>query len=323
VLAGLSEWFCTDPNAPNLRQLLDQLDPDPERAAIRTAVQAGDKSRVRALVKALDGSKVPTWFAASVGFHPMVPQEDGVRLMAAAWRTHPSDYVLAYRCSHRLWGLRDRSAEVLAWVKVAVALRPDSPFAHNQLCDAWRAMHESGEAEASARRAIELGRNYPKFAGAHVALGNVMLDKGDLDGAQANYRAAHAIDPDDGGIQFNMGLVHERRGDLAEAEEWYRKAVAIAPTNASICRGLGRVVQNRARLVQLDKMVAGRVKPATPAEAIGFAILAAQAPPTTLRSGGALLQRGVRRRPSPGRPPQELTPLLGGLRRRTCGRRPG
>jgi tetratricopeptide (TPR) repeat protein len=232
---------------------------------------------VKALVKALDGSKVPAWFAASVGFHPMVPREDGVRLMASAWQTHPSDYVLAYRCSDRLWGLSDRSAEMLAWAKVTVALRPDSPFAHNQLCHAWRGLHESGEAEASARRAIELAKKYPKYAGAHVGLGNVMLDKADLDGAEANYRAALAIDPDSI-IHYNMGLVHERRGDLTGAEEWFRKAVAMAPTKALYRQGLDRVVQNRAKLVRLDEIVAGRAKPATPAETIEFAILATHPP---------------------------------------------
>jgi tetratricopeptide (TPR) repeat protein len=278
LIAGLSEWFSVDPKGPNLLLLLDRLDPDADRAAIRAAIQAGDVDRVKALVKALDGAKVPAWFAASIGFHPMVPQADGVRLMAAAWRTHPSDYVLAYRSSHRLWGLWDRRAEVLAWAKVAVALRPDSPFAHNQLGHAWRAMRESSEAEASARRAIELGRNYPKFAGAYVGLGSVMLDKGDWDGAEASYRAAHAIDPSDGGILFNLGVVHERRGDLVGAEEWYRKGVAIAPTNARNRQGIDRVVQNRAKLVRLDEIVAGRAKPATPAETVDFAILATQPP---------------------------------------------
>jgi hypothetical protein len=55
--AGLSEWFCTDPKGPHLRQLLDRLDPNADRVAIRAAIQAGDEGRVRALVKALDGSK--------------------------------------------------------------------------------------------------------------------------------------------------------------------------------------------------------------------------------------------------------------------------
>jgi tetratricopeptide (TPR) repeat protein len=146
--------------------------------------------------------------------------EDGVRLMAAAWRTHPADYVLAYRSSQRLWGTGEkRIEEMLAWAKVAVALRPDSPFAHNQLSHAWRAKKDWGEAEASARRAIALGRKYPRYAGAHIGLGNVFLEKGDFDAAEVSYRAALAIDPDAAGISYDMGLVYDRRGNLAEAEK--------------------------------------------------------------------------------------------------------
>ncbi|HTU23370.1 MAG TPA: serine/threonine-protein kinase [Gemmataceae bacterium] len=250
LVAGLSEWFSANPKEPHLRPLLDQLDPNPDRAAIRSAIQAGDEGRVRALVKALDGSKVPAWFAASVGIHSMVPQEEGVRLMAAAWRAHPSDYVLAYRSSHRLWGTGEkRIAEMLAWAKVAVALRPDSPFAHNQLGHAWRAMHDWGEAEASIRRAIELGKKYPKYAGAHVNLGNMFLEKGDLNAAEANYRAAMVIDPDAAGlIYYNMGLLYNTRGDLAGAEEWYRKAVAANPKRAYFREVLDRIVRERAQL---------------------------------------------------------------------------
>jgi eukaryotic-like serine/threonine-protein kinase len=89
LLLRLSEWFLVNPRHPHLHQLLDELDRDSDRAAVRAAVAAGDKERVQALVRALDGSKIPSWFAASVGFHPMVPPEDGVRLMAAAWRANP------------------------------------------------------------------------------------------------------------------------------------------------------------------------------------------------------------------------------------------
>jgi tetratricopeptide (TPR) repeat protein len=197
--------------------------------------------------------------------------------MATAWRSHPSAYVLAYRSSHRLWGMKGRIAEMLAWSKVAVALRPDSPFAHNQLGMAWRAMQNWAEAEASARRAIELGQQHPKYAGAHVGLGNVMLEKGDLDGAEANYRTALVIDPDSP-CYYNLGLVYERRGDLAGAEEWYRKAVAAAPEKTIYRQFLDGVIQSRAKLARLDAIGAGRSKPATPAEAIEFAILAAQSP---------------------------------------------
>lgn len=250
LIAGLSEWFCADPTRPALRPLLDRLDPDPARAAIRSAIHAGDEGRVRSLVGALDGSKVPAWFAASVGFHRMVPFQDGVRLMAAAWRTHPTDYLIVYRIALLLWGKGDdRLAEMLAWARLAVALRPHSPFAHNLLGFTWRGMRNWSEAEASIRRAIELSRNYPKYAGAQVGLGNLLLDKGDLDGAEASYRAAMAIDPNAAGIiYYNMGLLFDKRGDLAAAEEWYRKAVAANPTREYFREVLDRMVRRRAEL---------------------------------------------------------------------------
>jgi tetratricopeptide (TPR) repeat protein len=279
LLAGLGEWFCTDPGQPHLRQLLDRLDPDPDRATIRAAIGAGDEGRVRALVQALDGSKVPAWFAVSVGYHRMVPFEDGVRLMAAAWRAHPADYLLAYRMAERLWGTSDdRLPEMLTWARVAVALRPDSPFPHTQLSTAWRGLHNWDEAEASARRAIELSRKYPRYSGAHVGLGNVLLQKGDLDGAEASYRAAITLDPDQAGPYFNLGLVCDRRGDLVGAEEWRRKAVVAAPTNAYFREVLDGTVRRRALLARLDEVAAGRADPTTPAEAIEFAELALGSP---------------------------------------------
>ncbi len=248
LVAGLGEWFCTDPERPHLRQLLDRLDPDPGRAAIREAIQAGGEARVRELVGALDGSTVPAWFAASVGYHRLVPFEDGVRLMAAAWRTHPADYLLAYRIALRLWGTSDdRLPEMLTWARVAVALRPDSPYPHNLLSTAWRGLRNWGEAEACSRRAIELGQEYPKYAAAHVGLGNLMLAKGDLDAAEASYRAAIAIDPDSPAIYFNLGLVYRNRHDLAGAEPWFRKAVEMAPSRAYFREVLDTVIQERAR----------------------------------------------------------------------------
>ncbi len=136
-------------------------------------------------------------------------------------------------------------------------------------------MHNWSEAETSARRAIELSRNYPKYAGAEVSLGNVLLQKGDLDGAEASYRAALAIDPNAAPTYFNMGMVYDRRGDLAGAEEWFRKAVAAAPARAYYREVLDSIVRKRARR---DELAAGRANPATPAEAIEFAEFVSRPP---------------------------------------------
>jgi Flp pilus assembly protein TadD len=272
LVAGLGEWFSADPANPHLRLVLDRLDPDSGRAAVRAAIQAGDEARVRELVRELDGTMVPAWFAVSVGFHRMVPFEDGVRLMRAAWRANPGYYPLAYRIAVRLWGTSDdRLPEMLAWARMAVALRPDSPFPHTLLAMAWRGLRNWGEAEASARRALELGRKDPGYFGGYITLGNVLLEKGDLDGAEANYRAAIAIDPGTGTISYNLGLVYDRRGDLAGAEGWFRKAIAAAPDRSYYREVLDDTVRKRARL---EAFAADRASPATPAEAVEFAELA-------------------------------------------------
>ena len=249
LLAGLGDWFVADPARPRLRQLLDRLDPESNRIAIRSAIASGDEGRVKTLIATIDGSKVPPWFAASVGFHRMVPFEDGSRLMTAAWKANPTEYLLAYRIGLRLWGTSDdRLGEVLAWSRVAVALRPSSPFSHNLLGTAWRGMRNWSEAEASARRAVELGRSYPKYSGAHVGLGNVLLQKGDLEGAEASYRAALAIDPSAGATYFNVGLIYDRKGDLEKAETWHRKAVAAAQTRPFFSEVLANIVRRRAEI---------------------------------------------------------------------------
>jgi tetratricopeptide (TPR) repeat protein len=272
LVAGLGEWFCTEPASPRLGQLLDRLDPAADRVAIRAAIQSGDEGRVRALVAALDGSNVPTWFAASIGYHRMVPFEDGVRLMTAAWRSHPGSYPLAYRIAQRLWATgNDRLPEMLAWARVAVALRPESPYPHILVTNALRMMRNWGEAEASGRRSVELSRKYPGYAGAYVNLGAVLVEKGDPSGGEATYRAALVIDPRSAVACHGLGLICNARGDLAGAEEWYRKSVALAPADAQLRENLDGYVRMRAVYARLDAVASGRANPATAAEAIELA----------------------------------------------------
>jgi tetratricopeptide (TPR) repeat protein len=206
----------------------------------------------------------------------MVPATDAVRLMAASWRAHPAYYPLAYRISRRLWGTgQERVGEMLAWSKVAVALRPDSPFTHSLLGNSWRAMRNWEEAEACFRRAIELGKNYPKYVGGHASMGLVLMDKGDLDGAEKSFRTALAIDPDNAGSNFGLGLFFSGQSELVKAEEWCRKAVALAPKNTYFRQVLENVIQRRARQ---EEVMAGRGNPETAAEGVDWAEFACRPP---------------------------------------------
>ncbi len=270
--SGLGEWFCTEPKSAHLCELLDYLDPETDRVAIRSAIQAKDEPRLRSLVGALDASDVPAWFAASIGFHPLVPQEDGVRLMSATWRTHPSDYMLAYRCCRRLWGTQ-RLDEMLAWAKVAVALQPKRASAHSALVMAWQAKRNWDEAEASARLAIELGRKYPNFPG-DIVLGNVLMDKGDLDGAEEIYLAALKTNPKPG-TYHKLGMISQKRNDILGAEDWFRRALESAPESHPT-RDYYRTIYNDSRHVRewQEQVASGQIEPPNPTAAIGVSRLA-------------------------------------------------
>jgi Flp pilus assembly protein TadD len=83
-----------------------------------------------------------------------------------------------------------------------------------------------------------------------VALGNVLMTKGDLDGAEANYRAALAASPNSPGVLYNLGMICAKRSDLAGAEEWYRKAVAADPARPAYRQALDTVIRKRSRQEQ-------------------------------------------------------------------------
>lgn len=92
-----------------------------------------------------------------------------------------------------------------------------------------------GEAEKVARRRIELSEaDSAQAARAHGNLGLVLHARNDLEGAEAEFQNAIAIDRrrgDEHGLARDLGnsaLVPESRGELELAEARYREALAIA-----------------------------------------------------------------------------------------------
>jgi Tfp pilus assembly protein PilF len=83
---------------------------------------------------------------------------------------------------------------------------------------------------------------------AHVSLGAVLEergDRGDLDGAEAAYRAAIAADPKYAHAHSHLGLILETRGDLDGAEAAFRAAIEADPQFALAYIGLSVVLDQR------------------------------------------------------------------------------
>jgi tetratricopeptide (TPR) repeat protein len=86
-----------------------------------------------------------------------------------------------------------------------------------------------GEAQTAYRRAVALD---PTHADAHLNLGRLLHEAGDLAGAEDCYRRAAALRPGDATPWFNLGVALQDRERPAEAVAAYARALAADPSLA-------------------------------------------------------------------------------------------
>lgn len=96
------------------------------------------------------------------------------------------------------------------------------------------------EARDAYRRAIELD---PRHADAHVNLGRLLHEAGELDAAEAHYRLALDAQPDDPVAWFNLALLLEATGQLELAAAAYHRALETDANAAEAHYQLARVYE--------------------------------------------------------------------------------
>jgi predicted O-linked N-acetylglucosamine transferase (SPINDLY family) len=120
----------------------------------------------------------------------------------------------------------------------AIDRAPSDVAAWNQLGEILRAT-DSAAAEAAWRRAVELA---PDNAEAHFHLGNLCRERGEPDAARTEYERALASAPDHAGSINNLGLVLEALGDRDRAEACYRRVLAADPQDADALGNLASLL---------------------------------------------------------------------------------
>jgi serine/threonine-protein kinase len=209
VVLALDDWaFCVSDRKvrERLRQVAGGADDDSWRRDFR---KAKDRPQLEALTAQALSRELPasSLYLLSAALREQGAAERAEVVLRRAVQLHPADFWVHVALG---WLLEKRGKQVSAAVleervghlRAAVAARPQSAPAHNNL-------------------------------------GITLYAKGDLEGAIAAYRQALKLDPTYALAHNNLGLALREQGDLDGAIACYRKALALAPKDAHAHVGLG------------------------------------------------------------------------------------
>jgi serine/threonine-protein kinase len=242
IAAALDEW-CTlrridlagRPDAPPwqpLAQAARTADPDPWRDSLRAHFnQPLAKTSAALREQADDAAGLARQPVASLvllaGMLRRAGERDrAVTVLRSAWQRFPGDFWVNYKLGHSSWSSSryQRPDEAVRFLTAAVAARPGSSAAHNNLGNALRAKKDVVGAMACYRKAIELD---PHCAPAHSNLGNALRDQKNVDGAIACFQKALEIDPNYALAHNNLGNALRDKNDVDRAIACFQKAIAL------------------------------------------------------------------------------------------------
>jgi hypothetical protein len=83
---------------------------------------------------------------------------------------------------------------------------------------------------------------------AHLGMGNVFLNQGNLDKAAAHYRRALQIKPDYAEAHNNLGIIAMRKKNFAEAVHYYHEALRIEPRFVKAYNNIGVILAYQGKI---------------------------------------------------------------------------
>jgi TolB-like protein/Flp pilus assembly protein TadD len=210
-------------------------------------------------------------------------QDDITRAVAGALKTKllpgkhaaaqseqpPSGNLEAYNAllQGRFYHVRDTEADsrkAIEFFTQATQLDPRYALAWSELSRAWITLSgdflegaAAPEANAKAReagdRALALS---PDLAAAHNARGNLLkLVDFDWRGAEAEYRRARELSPNDAQAQFNLGSALASFGEMDQAIELTRQSLGTEPLRAGWYRALAIYLLGLHRLDEAEQAI--------------------------------------------------------------------
>jgi predicted ribosomally synthesized peptide with SipW-like signal peptide len=255
LVGALDLWLLVEQSG-GARAVAQVVDDNGYRNAVRDAVLAKDWTRVAKLAGQKEALAQPAEFAAFLGGirdvglgrveQGVAPVERRRELLAAALVRRPGDLGLLMTLGYTYpIDRREGAEERLRWFQAAVAAHPDNPAAHNSL---GLALFDKGDWEGAVAEYTEAGRLDSQNAMPHNNLGIVLRHKGDLDGAIASFQKASRLDPNSAKPHYNRGNALFDKEDLDGAVVAFHEAIRLNPNYASAHNNLGWVLQTKGEL---------------------------------------------------------------------------
>ncbi len=223
-------------------------DPDGWRNRLRDALEGKDPKALEEVVAADPAGDWPPPTLMLLGdlARGTASAERVAVLLGRAQQRNPGDFWINETLGDLLhYSQPARLNEEICYYTAAVALRPQSPGAHNNLGIALTDKGRLDEAIAEFREALRLNKDY---AMAHSNLGAALAKEGRLDEASAECREAISLRKDLPHAHGNLGTVLAQQGRLDEAEAEFREALRLKKDIPEAHTNLGNLLAEKGRL---------------------------------------------------------------------------
>jgi serine/threonine-protein kinase len=254
-----------------LLEVARAVDPHPEfRDKVRDPHVWDDRRQLEELAGRAQQADLSPRLAALLAEVLRAAGGDQEQLLRAFQRRYPGDFWLNFDLAKRLDATD--TAEALKYYQAALAVRPHHAIVMTHIGTTLGARRDWEEAVAHFERALALADEADSI-GLRNNLADVLLDKGDFQGAEALYRENVGLRPGAVRTNSNLGAVLLKQGKFAEGLESLRRAQQLAVEQDSFFRPYAEHnVRLAERLLEADRrLAAGKAEPADADESLTFA----------------------------------------------------
>jgi tetratricopeptide (TPR) repeat protein len=152
------------------------------------------------------------------------------------------DYDLAVINLARTYRALRREDDALVGYRRFLEREPSNAHVRYELA---QMLLERGELQAAEAELSDVLRREPAMAAARAAMGALRLKRGQIDDAEREIRAALALKPDIRMAHFHLAIVAESRRQPGAALEEYRKEIDLFPDNHMAHFNLGKLFEQQ------------------------------------------------------------------------------